>query len=169
MVQKVLKEKKLGRNAKFKSKIVEQTDVDDIERKYVDGRLVLYQEDLEKIIGMTLDVPGYYFNHSGGGCYWNCYGNDPRVYYYYAGCITLLQKLQLLENMKEIVDKYFRKKDEVNISSGNIDTVFRVMYKQLDEDMKKRAIVYMNELLEEKKSINKKYENVYQTFLEMPE
>jgi len=52
----------MGRRKEFVSKNIECVNIKDLEIKYVNNQLVLYQEDLEKIIVRKLDVPGAYFN-----------------------------------------------------------------------------------------------------------
>jgi len=148
----------MGRTKKFKAINIEKIPVEEIEKKYINQRLILYQEDFEKLLGRTLDAPGVYFNYSGGGIYWNAHGSDPRVYYYYLGCIELLKKLQASQEMFAAIDYYFeRYKVE---DDGSIEDIAKELFLRLDNDMKMKTIVYMDSLLSEKDTIKRHYQKI---------
>ncbi len=152
----------MGRRKKFVSKNIDCVNIKDLERKYVNNELVLYQEDLEKIIGRSLDVPGAYFNHGGGGIYWNSHGLDPRVYYYYKGTIKLLDELQVGHIEFEKVGLYFdeESKKQRNTASNSLDLTAQDMFNKFDEIMKKQVMIYMDELISEKERIEIKYKQI---------
>lgn len=148
----------MGRTKKFKAINIEKIPVEEIEKKYINQRLILYQEDFEKLLGRTLDAPGVYFNYSGGGIYWNAHGSDPRVYYYYLGCIELLKKLQASQEMFAAIDYYFERYKAEDDSS--IEDIAKELFVRLDNDMKMKTIVYMDSLLSEKDTIKKHYQKI---------
>jgi hypothetical protein len=152
----------MGRKKKFVSQNLDCVNIKDIERKYVNNKLVLYQEDLEKIIGRTLDVPGAYFQHGGGGTYWNAYGSDQRIYYYYKGAIELLKQIQTTHIEYEKIDLYFEEevKKQNNLVSNSVDKIAQDMFNKLDEMMKKQVVIYMGDLLNEKEQIKMKYKQI---------
>lgn len=150
----------MGRTKKFKTISIEKIPVEEIEKKYVNQRLILYQRDLEKLLGRTLDATGVYFNHSGGGIYWNSHGSDPRVYYYYLGCIELLKKLQASQEMFAAIDYYFEKYNVEVEDGSSIENIAKELFLQLDNDMKMKTIVYMDSLLSEKDNIKNCYQKI---------
>ncbi len=139
--------------------------MDAFEAKYIDGEQVIYQEDLEKLLGETLDVPGAYFNYEGGGRYWNCYGNDPRVYYYRAGCQKLLNILNVSHEEKEKIMKYFNKtNNDCSQKLLSDEDLFNLICK-LDDIAKKKVVIYIDELLNEQKKLDDKYNTIINKYL----
>lgn len=142
---------------------IEKVKLSDIERKTVHGQLVIYQEDLEKLLGHTLNVPGAYFNHEGGGKYWNAHGDNPEIYYYKNGCEYLLDILDVDNSLRSEIMEYFNDKNNGTLEHRKddigSDDILKMINK-LDKHMKYKVIIYIDKLLNEKEEIEIEYKKV---------
>lgn len=150
------------------SKKIGKVSLKSIERKFIDGKQILYQEDLEKLLGQTLDVPGAYFNHAGGGKYWNVHGNDLQPYYYRSGCQRLLDVLKVSSEEKDEIMKYFyennNNRSQGSLSVKNVDEILNTLICNIDYATKKKVVVYIDKLLKEQERFEAEYNEAIARF-----